>query len=190
MSQPNSENCHVVSDQLVNGHSDLDQTSSKSSEIPLDRVAGETRTENGSILPVLQNCHDTSQNNTAASQLPSKPNQTTETTSYGVILTKPYFRPLPPSYLDEQYISMPKRRKILTDNVDAHSEQDKLCSKTERFRCRKCLTIYCNSEALEAHLAQKKCQTLFGFDSDDESKSCSPSGLVCLEVNTNQKISL
>ncbi|KAM6094217.1 zinc finger protein 654 isoform 3-T3 [Chlamydotis macqueenii] len=167
--QPNSENCNVVSDQLVNGHGDLDQTSSKSSEVPLDRVADETRTENGSQLPVLQNCHEVPQSNAAALQLPSKPNQTTENTSYGVILTKPYFRPLPPSYLDERYISMPKRRKMLTDEVDAHSEQDKLCSKSERFRCGNCLTIYCNSEALEAHLAQKKCQTLFGFDSDDES---------------------
>lgn len=169
--QPNPENCNVISDQLVNGHSDPDQTSSKASQIPLDRVADETRTENGSVLPVLQNCHDAPQNNApAASQVPSKPNQTTETTSYGVILTKPYVRPLPPSYLDERYISMPKRRKILADEVDAYSEQDKICSKsTERFRCGNCLTIYCNSEALEAHLAQKKCQTLFGFDSDDES---------------------
>ncbi|POI27352.1 hypothetical protein CIB84_008898, partial [Bambusicola thoracicus] len=184
--QPNSENCNV-SDQLVNGHSDPNQTSSKSSETPLDRVVDETRTENGSVLPVLQNSHDTPQNNAAASQLPSKPNQTTENTSYGVILTKPYVRPLPPSYLDERYISMPKRRKMLTDKVDAHSEQDKCCSKTtERFRCGNCLTIYCNSEALEAHLAQKKCQTLFGFDSDDESKSYSSSGSVCLQANTKQ----
>lgn len=188
--QPNSENCNV-SDQLVNGHSDPNQTSSKSSETPLDRVVDETRTENGSVLPVLQNSHDTPQNNAAASQLPSKPNQTTENTSYGVILTKPYVRPLPPSYLDERYISMPKRRKMLTDKVDAHSEQDKCCSKTtERFRCGNCLTIYCNSEALEAHLAQKKCQTLFGFDSDDESKSYSSSGSVCLEANTKQIVVL
>ncbi|XP_019381283.1 PREDICTED: zinc finger protein 654 [Gavialis gangeticus] len=169
--QPNSETCSVVSDQLVNGHSELEQTTSASSDTPLDRVADETRTENGSMLPVLQNCHDMPQNNVAAvSQLPSKPNQTTENTSYGLILTKPYVRPLPPSYLDERYISMPKRRKTLTDKVDAHSEQDKICSKSpERFRCGNCLTTYCNSEALEAHLAQKKCQTLFGFDSDDES---------------------
>ncbi|XP_025050204.1 zinc finger protein 654 isoform X1 [Alligator sinensis] len=169
--QPNSETCSVVSDQLVNGHSELEQTTSASSDMPLDRVADETRTENGSLLPVLQNCYDMPQNNIAAvSQLPSKPNQTTENTSYGLILTKPYVRPLPPSYLDERYISMPKRRKTLTDKVDAHSEQDKVCSKSpERFRCGNCLTTYCNSEALEAHLAQKKCQTLFGFDSDDES---------------------
>lgn len=188
--QPNSENCSV-SDQLVNGHSDPNQTPSKSSETPLDRVVDETRTENGSVLSVLQNSHDMPQNNAAASQLPSKPNQTTENTSYGVILTKPYVRPLPPSYLDERYISMPKRRKMLTDKVDAHSEQDKCCSKTtERFRCGNCLTIYCNSEALEAHLAQKKCQTLFGFDSDDESKSYSSSGFICVEANTKQIVVL
>lgn len=188
--QPNSENCSV-SDQLVNGHSDPNQTPSKSSETPLDRVVDETRTENGSVLSVLQNSHDMPQNNAAASQLPSKPNQTTENTSYGVILTKPYVRPLPPSYLDERYISMPKRRKMLTDKVDAHSEQDKCCSKTtERFRCGNCLTIYCNSEALEAHLAQKKCQTLFGFDSDDESKSYSSSGFICVETNTKQIVVL
>ncbi|EMP37862.1 hypothetical protein UY3_04927 [Chelonia mydas] len=166
--QPNSENCNVR-DQLVNGHMELEQTCSASSDAALDRVADETRTENGSI-PVLQNCNDIPQNNTAAvSQSPSKPNQTTENTSYGLIVTKPYVRPLPPSYLDERYISMPKRRKTVTDKIDAHSEQDKACSKSaERFRCGNCLTIYCNSEALEAHLAQKKCQTLFGFDSDDE----------------------
>nr|XP_014425840.2 zinc finger protein 654 isoform X2 [Pelodiscus sinensis] len=167
--QPNSENCNVR-DQLVNGHSELEQTCSTSAGAALDRVADETRTENGSI-PVLQNCNDIPQNNSVAvSQSPSKPNQTTENTSYGLILTKPYIRPLPPSYLDERYISMPKRRKTVTDKVDAHSEQDKASNKsTERFRCGNCLTIYCNSEALEAHLAQKKCQTLFGFDSDDES---------------------
>ncbi|XP_074854789.1 zinc finger protein 654 isoform X2 [Carettochelys insculpta] len=166
--QPNSENCNVR-DHLVNGHRELEQTCSVSSDAALDRVADETRTENGSI-PVLQNCNDIPQNNIAAvSQLPSKPNQTTENTSYGLILTKPYVRPLPPSYLDERYISMPKRRKTMTDKIDAHSEQDKASSKSERFRCGNCLSIYCNSEALEAHLAQKKCQTLFGFDSDDES---------------------
>nr|XP_005283701.1 zinc finger protein 654 isoform X1 [Chrysemys picta bellii] len=167
--QPKTENCNVH-DQLVNGHIELEQTCSASSDAALDRVADETRTENGSI-PVLQNCNDIPQNNTAAvSQSPSKPNQTTENTSYGLIVTKPYVRPLPPSYLDERYISMPKRRKTVTDKIDAHSEQDKACSKSaERFRCGNCLTTYCNSEALEAHLAQKKCQTLFGFDSDDES---------------------
>ncbi|XP_054829018.1 zinc finger protein 654 [Eublepharis macularius] len=164
--EPNSENCKV-SDQLVNGHSELEQASSDSA---LGKVTDNTRTENGSTLPVLPNCNDILPNSIATvSQSPSKPNQITENTSYGLILTKPYVRPLPPSYLDERYISMPKRRKTLTDKVDAHLEQDKTYSKSERLRCNKCLTTYCNSEALELHLAQKKCQTLFGFESDDES---------------------
>ncbi|XP_062982895.1 zinc finger protein 654 isoform X2 [Elgaria multicarinata webbii] len=167
--EPNSEN-YEVSDQLVNGHGELEQTSSASLDADLERVTDSTRTENGSILPVLQNCTDMPPNSLAtSSQSPSKPNQITENTSYGLILTKPYVRPLPPSYLDERYISMPKRRKTLTEKVDTHSEQDKTCSKSEKLRCSKCLTTYCNSEALQLHLAQKKCRTLFGFDSDDES---------------------
>ncbi|XP_044297429.1 zinc finger protein 654 [Varanus komodoensis] len=167
--QPNLENCKV-GDQLVNGHGELEQTTSTSLDADLERVTDSTRTENGCILPILQNCTDTPPNSLAViSQSSSKSNQIAENTSYGLILTKPYVRPLPPSYLDERYISMPKRRKTLTDKVDVHSEQDKTCSKSERLRCSKCLTTYCNSEALQLHLAQKKCRPLFGFDSDDES---------------------
>lgn len=168
--EPNSENCKV-NDQLVNGHSEVEQASLASLDNALERVADEARTENGTILPVLQNCDDIPPNSVVTvAQSSSKLNPITENTSYGLIVTKPYVRPLPPSYLDERYISMPKRRKTLTEKVDAHSEQD-MCSKSERLRCSKCLTTYCNSEALQLHLAQKKCQTLFGFDSDDESKS-------------------
>ncbi|XP_053166870.1 zinc finger protein 654 isoform X2 [Hemicordylus capensis] len=159
--EPNSEN--VVSDQLVNGHAELEQASF---DTVLEELTDITRTENGSLLPDTQNCNDMPSNSLATS---SKPNQITENTSYGLILTKPYVRPLPPSYLDERYISMPKRRKTLSEKVDTRSEQDNSCSKSERLRCSKCLTTYCNPEALQLHLAQKKCQTLFGFDSDDES---------------------
>ncbi|XP_072850059.2 zinc finger protein 654 [Pogona vitticeps] len=167
--EPNLENSNVT-DQLVNGHSELEQTTSASLDADLEGVTDKIRTENGSVLPVLQNCTDIPPNSVSAvSQSPSKPNQITKNTTYGLILTKPFVRPLPPSYLDEQYISMPKRRKTLTEKVDAHSEQDKAGSKSERLRCSKCLTTYCNSEALQLHLAQKKCRTLFGFDSDDES---------------------
>ncbi|XP_013908252.1 PREDICTED: zinc finger protein 654-like [Thamnophis sirtalis] len=165
--EPNLESCKL-NDQLVNGHGELEQTTA-TLDADLETTSANTRTENGSILPVLQNCTDISDTTLVDSQTLSKPNQITENTSYGLILTKPYIRPLPPSYLDERYISMPKRRKTLTDKVDAHSEQGKTCSKSERLRCSKCLTTYCNSEALQRHLAQKKCRTLFGFDSDDES---------------------
>ncbi|XP_012310070.2 zinc finger protein 654 isoform X2 [Aotus nancymaae] len=164
--EPNSEN-NCSSSDLVNGHSEVEQTPLVSSNPALKMDTNRIRTENGSILPsVVPQEHNT----LPVSQAPSKPNLTSEHTSYGLILTKPYVRPLPPSYLDERYLSMPKRRKFLTDRVDACSDQDNVYKKSvKRLRCGKCLTTYCNAEALEAHLAQKKCQTLFGFDSDDES---------------------
>ncbi|XP_006894205.1 PREDICTED: zinc finger protein 654 [Elephantulus edwardii] len=163
--EPNSEDNCIVRHHLVNGHSEIEQTPLVSSDPPLKIDANRSRTENGSVLPsVVPQEHST----LPISQAPSKPNLTSEHTSYGLILTKPYVRPLPPSYLDERYLSMPKRRKFLTDKVDTCSDQDNVCKKSVK-RCGKCLTTYCNAEALEAHLAQKKCQTLFGFDSDDES---------------------
>ncbi|KAM5281156.1 zinc finger protein 654 [Ctenodactylus gundi] len=166
--EPNSENSCSISDS-VNGHSEIEQTTLASSSPALKTDTNRIRTENGSVLP---NTVPQEHNTLPVSQAPSKPNLTSEHTSYGLILTKPYVRPLPPSYLDERYLSMPKRRKFLTDRVDACSDQDNICKKSvKRLRCGKCLTTYCNAEALEAHLAQKKCQTLFGFDSDDESKS-------------------
>ncbi|KAM6224008.1 zinc finger protein 654 [Rhynchocyon petersi] len=177
--EPNSENNCTVSHQLVNGHSEIGQTPLISSDPALKIDTNRTRTENGSVLPsvlpqdsVLPSVLPQEHNTLPVSQAPFKPNLTSEHTSYGLILTKPYVRPLPPSYLDERYLIMPKRRKFLTDTVDACSDEDNVCKKSMRsFRCGKCLTTYCNAEALEAHLAQKKCQTLFGFDSDDESKS-------------------
>lgn len=163
--EPNSENNCSISD-LVNGHSEIEQTPLVSPDPSLKIDTNRIRTENGSILPsVVPQEHST----LPVTQAPSKPNPTSEHTSYGLILSKPYVRPLPPSYLDERYLSMPKRRKFLTDRIDPCSDQD-VCKKSmKRLRCGKCLTTYCNAEALEAHLAQKKCQTLFGFDSDDES---------------------
>ncbi|KAM3933169.1 zinc finger protein 654 [Leptodactylus fuscus] len=97
----------------------------------------------------------------------AKPYVTAPSTTYGAVGGRPFSRPLPPSYLAEQYISMPKRRK----NEQEHTSENYTMSKApvEKWRCGKCLTNYCSSEALEQHLAQKKCQLYFGFDSDDES---------------------
>uniref|UniRef100_F6QKR3 Zinc finger protein 654 n=1 Tax=Xenopus tropicalis TaxID=8364 RepID=F6QKR3_XENTR len=87
-------------------------------------------------------------------------------TTYGRAPKAPFIRPQPPSYLDEQYISMPKRRK---NAEELTHENDKVSKKSsERFRCGKCLTNYSSSEALNEHTAQNKCQLYFGFDSDDE----------------------
>ncbi|XP_056415331.1 zinc finger protein 654 [Hyla sarda] len=98
-------------------------------------------------------------------QTPSKPNSSTS--AFSSAQARPYRRPLPPTYLAEQYLSMPKRRK----NDLTYTSENNMVSKApvEKFRCGKCLTNYCSSEALEEHLAQKKCQLYFGFDSDDES---------------------
>ncbi|KAG9486149.1 hypothetical protein GDO78_008953 [Eleutherodactylus coqui] len=103
---------------------------------------------------------------TENAQIPPKPN-VIASAAYGAVAARPFSRPLPPSYLDEQYISMPKRRK----NGQEHHSENHTVSKapTDKLRCWKCLTNYCSSEALEQHLAQKKCQLYFGFDSDDES---------------------
>ncbi|KAM5181830.1 zinc finger protein 654 [Mantella aurantiaca] len=97
----------------------------------------------------------------------SKLNQPSKSASFGAGSTRPYSRPLPPSYLDEQYISMPKRRKSSQDQINENPSVS--VTSGEKLRCGKCLTNYCSSEALEEHLAQKKCQLYFGFDSDDES---------------------
>ncbi|XP_040279186.1 zinc finger protein 654 [Bufo bufo] len=97
----------------------------------------------------------------------AKQNPVTFSNAYGTVGVRPFSRPLPPSYLDEQYISMPKRRK---NELELTSENHTVSEPpVEKWRCGKCLTNYCSSEALEQHLAQKKCQLYFGFDSDDES---------------------
>ncbi|XP_069617078.1 zinc finger protein 654 [Ranitomeya imitator] len=97
----------------------------------------------------------------------AKPIVTDSFITYGSVAVPSFRRPLPSSYLAEQYTSMPKRWK----NDKGHTSQDHAVAKTpvEKFRCGKCLTNYCSKEALEKHLAQKKCQLYFGFDSDDES---------------------
>ncbi|KAM9320359.1 zinc finger protein 654 [Gastrophryne carolinensis] len=95
-----------------------------------------------------------------------KSNHPAGTVFYRSASTRFFSRPQPPSYLDEQYLTMPKRR-----HQDQSTEiQPVRNTPEEKLRCAKCLKNYCSSEALEEHQAQKKCQLYFGFDSDDESK--------------------
>nr|XP_035125673.1 zinc finger protein 654-like [Callithrix jacchus] len=148
--EPNSEN-NCSSSDLVNGHSEIEQTPLISSDpaLKIDRI----RTEYGSIVPGVV----PQENNTLpVSQAPSKPNLTSEHTSSGLILTKSF-----------TLIS----GILLTGRVDASSDQVNVCLKKtmKRLRCGKCPTTCCKAEALEAHLAQKKCHTLFGFHSDNKS---------------------
>ncbi|XP_030060107.1 zinc finger protein 654 isoform X2 [Microcaecilia unicolor] len=159
--EPNPERSGTVSDQLTNGHCDLEQTAF---------VLANTASENEGTVPLtekeaeLKGSDDDPQVSHIAGC--SKPNVNTDSSSYGSML-RPFTRPLPPSYLDERYISMPKRRKAVHN--EEPSNDDTVSISVERIRCGNCLTTYYNSEALQAHLAQKKCRPLFGFDSDDES---------------------
>ncbi|XP_053313170.1 zinc finger protein 654 [Spea bombifrons] len=152
----------TVVEKVFNGHAECDQT--------VTQVVSGDSTQNSPVLNNLSSsAPEVPQKVSTADDVESvpKPNSNPGTTSYGLNMIKPFFRPLPPSYLDERHISMPKRRKIEEGDT---AEKDTACkASVERFRCGKCLTSYCSSEALEEHLAQKKCQLYFGFDSDDES---------------------
>ncbi|RXM32361.1 Zinc finger protein 654 [Acipenser ruthenus] len=95
-----------------------------------------------------------------------------KTTPYGCVSKRPFVRPPPSAYLDEQYISMPKRRKTLSPKAESKATRPEMVvsKSVQRHRCSKCFTIFSDVETLESHLAQNKCKTLFGFDSDEESK--------------------
>ncbi|XP_015217219.2 zinc finger protein 654 [Lepisosteus oculatus] len=93
-----------------------------------------------------------------------------EVYSYGGTSKKPFIRPPPSAYLAEQYISMPKRRKSPTKAESPSSApQSEQAGGVQRHRCTKCFALFDKAEELQSHLAQKKCQAFFGFDSDEES---------------------
>ncbi|XP_072116208.1 zinc finger protein 654-like [Mobula birostris] len=80
-----------------------------------------------------------------------------------------YYRPQPPSYLDERYISMPKRRKLATNiNQSPTSHENAVNVINDRHICRKCFRIFNSIEALEGHSSQKNCRPLFVMESDSD----------------------
>uniref|UniRef100_H3AIL1 Zinc finger protein 654 n=1 Tax=Latimeria chalumnae TaxID=7897 RepID=H3AIL1_LATCH len=164
--QPESQDCSITGDHLVNGHSEL--IDSSVFDGASENSATAQVTENLTVSQTTDDLSDTD-NVTLVSKKRPKPNPKEEVTSYGIIRKKPYVRPAPSTYLDERYISMPKRRKTSGNKVDITSVEDTNSKGAAKFRCGNCFTNYSNSQALEEHLAQKKCRTLFGFDSDDES---------------------
>ncbi|XP_059410210.1 zinc finger protein 654 [Carassius carassius] len=87
----------------------------------------------------------------------------------GKPVTKRFVRPLPSAYLDESYISMPKRWK----ETQVGSKLLGSVSKPEILptsqRCSRCFQSFNSEEELQTH--KDKCTSLFGFDSDDESAS-------------------
>lgn len=85
---------------------------------------------------------------------------------------KPYMRLPPTAYLDEKYITMPKRRKdalsVLVSQMSNDLEQACLTSAVQRQRCANCFATFNSVEELQSHRQLQKCSDLFGFDSDDE----------------------
>ncbi|XP_071994629.1 zinc finger protein 654 [Engystomops pustulosus] len=165
VSDPIPETTQAAEEQSINGHPGQEPDVAVETSAT---VAAETETDhNNPPISVTAQGKPPIIVTPANTETISKPNATPLTKTYGTTATRPYSRPLPPSYLDEQYISMPKRRK--GDQECASENHTVSKAPLEKWRCGKCLTNYSSSEALQQHLAQKKCQLYFGFDSDDES---------------------
>ncbi|KAK2908956.1 hypothetical protein Q8A67_004793 [Cirrhinus molitorella] len=105
--------------------------------------------------------------------VPSKPSDSVikeqEQGVLGKPVTKQFVRPLPSAYLDESYISMPKRWKepqVVSKTLGSVAKQEKVST---RQRCSRCFQSFNSEEELQTH--KDKCTSLFGFDSDDESAS-------------------
>ncbi|XP_068575641.1 microtubule-associated protein futsch-like [Cebidichthys violaceus] len=92
--------------------------------------------------------------------------------------SRPYTRPPPTAYLDEKYITMPKRRKEPSSHRSSQRSpppQQACVAKTpQRQRCANCFATFNSAEDLQSHLQLQKCSSLFGFDSDDEGNGFMP----------------
>ncbi|KAM4560268.1 uncharacterized protein PAE49_012509 [Odontesthes bonariensis] len=89
---------------------------------------------------------------------------------------RPYMRPPPTAYLDEKFITMPKRRKEMAFSLPCHwsaPPPGPACGTAalQRRRCAKCFATFSSAEELQSHVQLQKCSNLFGFDSDDEGNS-------------------
>ncbi|KAA0722234.1 Zinc finger protein [Triplophysa tibetana] len=82
--------------------------------------------------------------------------------------TKQFIRPPPSAYLDESYLSMPKRWKEPQVGSKLLNAVSSGVTNTNRQRCSRCFESFSSEEELQTH--KDKCTSLFGFDSDDESK--------------------
>lgn len=89
---------------------------------------------------------------------------------------RPYTRAPPEVYLDEKYITMPKRRKetLGSPHRNPAPELENKQATAQRQRCANCFATFSNAEELQSHVQLRNCSELFGFDSDDEGESPSP----------------
>ncbi|KAM9454418.1 uncharacterized protein znf654 [Clarias gariepinus] len=80
------------------------------------------------------------------------------------VAVKPFSRLPPSAYLDELYLSMPKKwRRPQAPAKGLESNDDVL---VKRQSCSRCNASFDGEEELQLH--RDKCTSLFGFDSDDE----------------------
>uniref|UniRef100_A0A3P9CNU2 Uncharacterized LOC101486858 n=1 Tax=Maylandia zebra TaxID=106582 RepID=A0A3P9CNU2_9CICH len=104
--------------------------------------------------------------------LPAAPEGSKPKNTLAEYSKKPYMRLPPTAYLDEKYITMPKRRKdalsVLVSQMSNDLEQACLTSAVQRQRCANCFATFNSVEELQSHRQLQKCSDLFGFDSDDE----------------------
>ncbi|XP_026157358.1 uncharacterized protein LOC113127198 [Mastacembelus armatus] len=88
---------------------------------------------------------------------------------------RPYVRLPPTAYLDEKYITMPKRRKEMSlfqvCQRSSPPEKSGVTAAVQRQRCANCFATFSSAEELQGHLQLQKCANLFGFDSEDEGNS-------------------
>ncbi|XP_072441579.1 zinc finger protein 654-like [Chiloscyllium punctatum] len=175
-SESNPTNPFYSGDMSSDGVADLDKTrlttdasSSESTPAVLNNSVSK-----GAVMEVSQNASDLSQHSNVPPVLHASSSQEQKSNSgrdehkgYGRL--QKYYRPQPPSYLDERYISMPKRRKLATDsNQPPHSHTNAVNVKNERHICRKCFMIFNSIEALEGHSTGDNCRPLFVMESDSD----------------------
>nr|XP_057908104.1 uncharacterized protein LOC131104674 [Doryrhamphus excisus] len=88
---------------------------------------------------------------------------------------KKHMRAPPTVYLDEKYITMPKRRKEVSSvqsyDLNTVPVEASVAGVSQRQRCVNCFTTFSSAEELQGHLRLQRCSSLFGFDSDDEGNS-------------------
>ncbi|XP_060717042.1 uncharacterized protein znf654 isoform X1 [Tachysurus vachellii] len=83
---------------------------------------------------------------------------------YEKVAVKPFSRLPPSAYLDELYLSMPKKWRG-SQACTKGSETDDVIP-IKRQSCSRCNAAFDCEEGLQLH--REKCTSLFGFDSDDE----------------------
>ncbi|XP_062866919.1 uncharacterized protein znf654 [Trichomycterus rosablanca] len=117
--------------------------------------------ENPSTNPKLVNGHSNHEQEMSSTAQPTPVKEDTKTP---LVAVKPFSRPPPSAYLDELYLTMPKRWK--GPQVSPKGSETSSSSPSKKHRCSRCSAAFDSEVELQQH--RSKCTSLFGFDSDDE----------------------